>query len=185
MTLNPCGEHFERRDFAIGLSVNVVDESVAERKSATYAIYVKLHTTRHAFPAKTLRTVISELMYAEPFAWRAVGITRAALDAYHNAGKNRLQGIERAHLTDRSKMIHYILDRDEPLSQYDLFSYWHETDQVVIALRSENRSNSLGEWVPFENAEARYFPRLGIGFEFRHNVEGDLVRKLAGQILDK
>lgn len=161
------------------------DKSAAERKSATYMIYLKLHATRHAFPAKTLRTVMSELMYAEPFAWRAVGITRAALDAYHQAGKNRLQGIERAHLTDRFKMIQHILDRDEPLSQDGLFSFWRETDRVVIALKRENRSNSLGEWVPFENAEARYFPRLGIGFHFRHDVEGNLVRKLAEQILNE
>ncbi|WP_299822907.1 hypothetical protein [uncultured Jannaschia sp.] len=143
---------------------------------------MKLHATRHAFPAKTLRTVISELMYAEPFAWRAVGITKAALDAYRQAGKNRLQGIERAHLTDRFKMIQHILDRNEPLSQDDLFSYWRKTDQVVISLRRENRSNSLGEWIPFDNNEAQYFPRLGIGFHFRHDVEGDLVRKLAEQI---
>ncbi|WP_220375866.1 hypothetical protein, partial [Staphylococcus pseudintermedius] len=61
-------------------------------------------------------------MYAEPFAWRAVGITQAALDAYHQAGKNRIQGIERAHITDRFKMIIHILDRDEPMTQDDLFS---------------------------------------------------------------
>ncbi len=147
--------------------MNIEDKSAAERKSATYTIYLKLHATRHAFPAKTLRTVISELMYAEPFAWRAVGITRAALDAYHQAAKNRLQGIERAHLTDRFKMIQHILDRDEPLSQDDLFSYWRETDQVVIALRSENRSNSLGEWVARWTTRDAIISRLGIASVFK------------------
>lgn len=160
--------------------MKIEDKTSVERNSATYAIYLKLHATRHAYPAKTLRTVITELMYADPFAWRAVGITRAALNAYRQAGKNRLQGIERAHLTDRFKMIQHILDRDEPLSQEDLFSYWRKTDQVVIALKSENRKNSLGNWIPFDNADARYFPRLGIGFHFRQDVEGDLLRKLSG-----
>lgn len=162
--------------------MKIEDKSATVRRDATYSIYLNLHANRHAFPAKTLRSVITELMYAEPCAWRSVGITRAALDAYTKAGKNRLQGIERAHLTDRFKMIRHILDRDEPLSHDDLFSYWRETDQVVIALKGENRSDSLGEWIPFDNAEARYFPRLGIGFNFRHDIEGDLMRTLAKQI---
>ena len=162
--------------------MKMTKESAGERNAATYRIFLQLHAARHAYPAKTLRTVISELMYAEPFAWRAVGITRAALDAYHQAGKNRIQGIERAHLTDRFKMIVHVLDRDEPMTQDDLFNYWRETDQVVIALKAENRSNTLGDWVAFENLGARYFPRLGIGFHYRQAIEGDLIRSLTEQI---
>lgn len=159
--------------------MKITEELAAERNAATHKIYLQLHAARHAYPAKTLRTVLSELLYAEPVAWRAVGITRAALDAYHQAGKNKIQGIERAHRTDRSKMIEHILDRDEPMTQNDLFDYWRETDQVVIALKGENRSNTLGQWIPFENVDARYFPRLGIGFHYRYAIEGDLVRNLA------
>ena len=125
---------------------------------------------------------MSELMYAELYAWRAVGITRAALDAYYQAGKKKLQGIERAHLTDRFKMVQHILDRDEPLSQERLFSYWRDTDRVVIALKSENRSNVLGDWLPFDNEEAQFFPRLGIGFDYRDDVEGHLLRTLAERL---
>lgn len=154
-----------------------------ERLRTTYEIYVRLHAARASYPKMALRTVISELMYAEPFAWRAVGITIAALTAYHQAGRNKVQGIERAHLTDRFKMVQHILDRAEPLSHQDLFSYWHETDRVVIALRSENRSNSLGAWIPFDNDQGQLFPRLGMGFNFRHGFEGELIHKLTEQIL--
>lgn len=153
-----------------------------ERQNATHAMYLLLHAGQATYPAKTIRSVITELMYAEPFAWRAVGITRAALNMYQHAGRGRIQGIERAHLTDRSKMVNYVLDREVPLSRHALFSYWQETDRVVIALKAENRSNKLGDWLPFANPEAQYFPRLGIGFDFRRAVEGDLIRQLIEQI---
>lgn len=161
--------------------MRINSENADDRNSATYAIYLKLHSARDAYPSKTLRTVITELMYAEPFAWRAVGITRSAINAYIKAGKNRVPGIERAHLTDRFKMIQHILDRDKPMAQQELFAYWRNTDQVVIALKSENRGNLLGEWIPFENEDARYFTRLGIGFHYRHAIEGELIRRLAEQ----
>ena len=148
----------------------------------TYAVYLTLHGAKTLYPPKTLRVVISELMYADPFAWRAVGITRAALDAYLQAGKKRIGGIQRAHLTDRKKMVDHVLDRDEPLSQEDLFLYWRETDRSVISLTSENLRNSLGNWIPFDNREAKYFPPAGIGFKFRDVIEGSLLRQLAEQI---
>ena len=153
-------------------------DSATKRNEATYAIYLKLHTAQAAYPAKTIRVVLSELMYADPSAWRAVGITRAALDAYHQAGKKRITGIERAHLTDRKEMVEHILHRDEPLSQDALFSYWRKTDRSVIALKCENSKNSLGDWLPFDNADSGYFPPAAIGFKFRHAIEGDLVRSL-------
>ena len=162
--------------------MRINSETADDRNNATYAIYRQLHSARDAYPMKTIRTVISELMYAEPCAWRAVGITRSALDAYCRSGKNRLQGIERAHLTDRAKMIHHILNRDDPMTQQELFSYWRNTDQVVIALKSENRGNSFGEWIPFENDDARYFTRLGIGFHYRQAIEGELIKRLAEQV---
>lgn len=150
--------------------------------NVTYAVYLTLHAARTQYPSKTLRVVISELMYADPFAWRAVGITRAALDAYIQAGKKRIKGIQRAHLTDRKKMVDYVLDRDEPLSQQDLFSYWRETDRSVISLTGKNLKNSLGDWIPFDNKGAKYFPPADIGFKFRDAIEGRLVRQLAEQI---
>lgn len=159
--------------------MKIAEPSSEDREASTYRIYLELHAARHVYPAKTLRTVISELMYAEPFAWRVVGITQAALAAYRDAGKNKVQGMERAHLTDRFKMIRHVLERNEPMSSEELFQYWRETDRVVIALKAENRGNALGQWVPFENPEARYFARLGIGFQYRHAIEGDLLRSLA------
>lgn len=123
--------------------MNIDDESEAVRDAVTYDIYLRLHAAQDLYPAKTLRTVLSELFYADPFAWRAVGITRAALDAYRNAGKDRIKGIERAHLTDRHRMVAHILKRDAPMSKDELFSYWRTEDRVVISLKSENRSNQL------------------------------------------
>lgn len=153
------------------------------RDDATYAIYLSLHATQAAYPRKTLRVVLSELMYADPSAWRAVGITRAALAAYYRAGKKRLTGIQRAHLTDRKDMVEHILNREYPLSQHDLFSYWRNTDRSVIALTGENLSNALGEWIPFDNIDAKYFPPAPIGFKYRPAIEGDLVRVLWEQFM--
>lgn len=153
-----------------------------DRDDVIYAVYLTLHAARTLFPQKTLRVAISELMYADPFAWRAVGITRAALDAYLQAGKKRIKGIQRAHLTDRKEMVDHVLDRDEPLSQEALFSYWRETDRSVISLTSENLKNSLGNWIPFDNREAKYFPSAAIGFKFRDVFEGNLLRQLAEQL---
>jgi len=158
------------------------DQLTAERRCATYRIYNELHASRAAFPKKTLRAVFTEMMYADPSAWRAVGITRAALEAYRAAGKNKIQGIERAHLTDRWRMIEHVFEREAPLTKDELFAYWEETDRVVIALRGENRQNVLGEWIPFDNEDGRLFPRLGIGFNYRHAIEGDFVRRLAEEI---
>ncbi|KHL24274.1 hypothetical protein PK98_15015 [Croceibacterium mercuriale] len=122
------------------------------------------------------------MMYADPSAWRAVGITRAALEAYRAAGKNKLQGIERAHLTDRSRMVEHVFKRETPLTKDELFAYWEETDRVVISLRTENRQNVLGDWIPFDNEDGRLFPRLGIGFRYRHAIEGEIVRRLADEV---
>lgn len=149
-----------------------------QRNEATYAVYLCLHATQAHYPRKTLRVVISELMYADPYAWRAVGITRAALQAYNQASRDRIKGIQRAHLTDRKDMVDYLFDQPHPWSQADLFKYWRNADRCVIALASENVSNILGDWMPFDNAEARYFPPAPIGFKLRHKIEGDLVRRL-------
>lgn len=159
--------------------MNFDEENAAARDEVTYDIYLRLHATQHLYPAKTLRTVLSELFYADPFAWRAVGITQAALDAYRAAGKGRIKGIERAHLTDRHSMVAHILKRDIPMSQNELFSYWRTEDRVVISLKKENRSNQLGDWIPFDNDHASYFARLGIGFRYQHDIEGNMLRKLA------
>ena len=93
----------------------MMENSAAQRAETTYQVYLCLHGARDAYPEKTLRVVISELMYSEIYAWRAVGITRAALDIYHRAGRNRVKGIERAHLTDRAVMVRHILYREAPL----------------------------------------------------------------------
>jgi len=155
-----------------------------ERREATWQVYRTMHASRHLYHIKTLRTVLSELMYAEPDAWRAVGITRAALARYREADHRSITGLERAHLTDRQHMVGHIIDRDEPLSCLELFDYWRATDRVVIASRGENRSNTLGDWIAFDNADAEYFRRLGIGFSFRRDIEGELTRKLASQLSD-
>lgn len=162
--------------------MNIAEDGASARDEVTYDIYLRLHATQHLYPAKTLRTVLSELFYADPFAWRAVGITRAALDAYREAGKDRIKGIERAHLTDRHRMVAHILKRDTPMSQDELFSYWRTEDRVVIALKSENRSNQLGDWIPFNNDRASYFTRLGIGFRYHHDTEGEMLQLLAEEI---
>ncbi len=156
--------------------------STESRRAATHAIYLTLHRARGFYHPKTLRTVMCEMMYAEPQAWRAVGITRAALAAYADAGHRPIKGLERAHLTDRSKMVSHVFDREEPLSCDELFSYWIETDQVVIAMRAENRAAQLGGWISFENPDASLFTRAGIGFVYRGAIEGALTRRLAVQI---
>lgn len=162
--------------------MNVDQETTADRDAVTYEIYLRLHKAQSCYPAKTLRTVLSELFYADALAWRAVGITRAALDAYHKAGKNTIKGIERAHLTDRYRMVAYILKRDNPMSQDDLFSYWRTADRVVISLKSENQKNQLGNWIPFDNDSGSYFTRLGIGFRYKHEIEGEMLRQLTKNI---
>ncbi len=165
-----------------GISINDFEPGMnakaAQRADTTYQVYLRLHAARDAFPEKTLRVVMSELMYSEAYAWRAVGITRAALEIYHRAGRKRVQGIERAHLTDRAVMVRHILDREVPLSRGELFTYWRETDRVVIAERRENRSSNLGDWISFDNDDARLFPPLNIGFSYRDRIEGELVRAL-------
>jgi hypothetical protein len=150
-----------------------------KRRAATYEIYLKLHSSRTFYHEKTVRAVMCELMYGEPEAWRVVGITSDALEVYKAAGHRRVSGIERAHLTDRNKMIRYIFERDQPLTYEALFDYWLNTDRSVIALKRQNRSDSLGTWIPFENNDAKFFPRLGIGFEYRPRIEGELTRQLA------
>lgn len=158
--------------------------AIDARNEATYAIYLNLHFNRTAYPSKTLRVVISELMYADPSAWRAVGITRAALECYVRAGRRRIRGVQRAHLTSRAGMVEHVLERHEPLSQADLFSYWRLADCTIIALTSENLTNSFGDWIPIDNPNALYFPPAAIGFRFRNAVEGELVKRLAAQYID-
>ncbi|MFB2532702.1 hypothetical protein ACEYYB_12845 [Paracoccus sp. p4-l81] len=150
------------------------------RRAATYGIYRALFAARSAYPAKTLRSVLTELLYAEPLAWRVVGVTRAALAAYRDAGFRPITGIERAHLTDRHRTIAALLDGPEPLPQEALFRLWDDADRVVIALRAENRSGVLSDWLPIR-PDTGFFPRRGIGFAFRIGVEGALMRDLAAQ----
>lgn len=153
-------------------------EGISARSQATYQVYLTLHAARRAFQNKTLRTVFTEMMYAEPFAWRVVGITTAALAAYAEAGHRPIKGVERAHLIDRAKMVAHVFERDEPLTESELFAYWRDNDRVIVALRQENRTSDLGNWTPFENADAEYFTRLGIGFQYRPAVEGVLTKRL-------
>lgn len=164
--------------------MHIGEESTADREAVTYEIYLRLYEAQKLYPAKTLRTVLSELFYADPFAWRAVGITRAALNAYREAGRRKIKGIERAHLTDRHKMVAHILDRETPMSQEELFSYWRNEDRVIISLKSENQSNQLGDWIPFQNDRASYFTRLGIGFRYKYEIEGEMLRRLSEDMAD-
>jgi hypothetical protein len=159
--------------------MNLDAKITEDRQKTTYEIYLTLHSSRSFYHKKTLRSVMGEMLYAEPEAWRAVGITRATLAAYTEAGHRLISGIERAHLTDRNKMIDHIFERDQPLSFDELFDYWLKTDQTVIALRRENRSNTLEERILFNNEDAKYFQRLGIGFQYRPAIEGELTRRLA------
>lgn len=170
-----------RHEYASGRATAITEHAMriqepdTDRFAATiHSIYLKIFEGRSFIPRKTIRSVMSELMYADEAAWRVIGVTRAALDRLHRGEK---RGFQRAHIVSRAEMVDAIIERPSPMTRSELFEYWQSKDLTVLALRSENRREIAEGWIAFENDDARYFRRRGIGFT-HGDLEAGLVQRL-------
>jgi hypothetical protein len=148
------------------------------REEAIYRIDLELFSNKIYFNRKTIRSVITELLYSDPSAWKVTGITYAALSEYASANFRYVPGVQRAHLTDRKETVDFIFSGETPLQFEDLFSYWRQNDRCVLSTKHENMAGKLENVVRFSDDESNYFLRKGIGFEYSKDREGLFLRRV-------
>ena len=121
-----------------------------------HALYVALHSARCAAPDlwsdQQCTHVLSTVMGRQPWSWRVVGVTPAALDAlaavsFHN---RKGLGLVRAHLTNRITFIRYLMHLPQPASYESFVKFWTDHDRTVLALRSENGKDGFAAYLPFD-----------------------------------
>jgi hypothetical protein len=108
---------------------------------------------RSSFSIQKKNTILTALMAGEPYSWRVIGISLKALEALAKHGYKYKTGlICRAHLVERLETAKRIFAKR--LSQEDFFKQY-ETDETVIALKSENKKGGPLEFL-------RIDPKMGL-----------------------
>lgn len=146
-------------------------------QSSIHNLYLAVFANARQADRNYAVQLMTTIMSRQRFSWRVVGITPAAL-AQFKLQENRYKprcGITRAHITPRADMVKHVLDRDEPLSQFELMRYWLETDRTVICARGENKKVVPG-YLPIDNPHGDLFTSKPLaGFQVKKGEQDLLV----------
>ena len=119
-------------------------------------------------------------MAGESWAWRVVGISKAALEALAKNDFRYVKGtVCRAHIVDRIDTAGTIFKTktNSPIPREEFFSLYFENDQTVITTKSENKAGSrVASYIPID-AERGLFPAKAIAWK-HGRAERDYLRSL-------
>jgi hypothetical protein len=149
-------------------------------KQSLYEIYLVLHKHRHIYKSETLVATYTEAFSKRHWAWKVVGITRAALDelAANDFVKPKLR-ICRGHLIDRKVTVNEMFSPDEPLGFDEFWTLAIERDKTVLMTYAENgHGKKFPEFIHFDADDL--FPD-GVGVTYRKN-EKAFLRKLHSEV---
>ena len=132
------------------------------------------------FTVQKKNTLLTALMGGEPWSWRVVGITAAALDGlarhdfnYQRAHKAKIR-ICRAHCVPRIETAHVLFKEKHSREQF--FKRFLETDVTVLALKSENKRRGPSQYVPID-LQRNLFPSRSVSFRYSRD-EATYLREL-------
>lgn len=136
-----------------------------ENEQMFYDAYSFIFKTNFRLQKKSM--LLSALMAGEPWGWRVIGITTGALNALARHEFRYTKGLLcRAHFVDRittaEKLFEKLIPREQFLRRY------FQTDETVIALKSENVSGGPSEYIPM-NPERKLFLSRQVGFTHGKN----------------
>ncbi|MEM7296500.1 MAG: hypothetical protein AAF330_07760 [Pseudomonadota bacterium] len=153
--------------------------------SLAHRIYLELRAAYHPNAAvsaisKTEATrILSNLLAPPGLGFCVVGITPAALDAFHTRDE-RQRGqwwrarVHRAHLWDRAETVVCVLAGPK-LDANTLLREWRKRDICILALSSENKSISTKKFYPFPDREKQFFPNASVGYRLKIDPEAALL----------
>ena len=129
-----------------------------------HALYLAVHAAHAEAPLiwtePHCNRLLTEIMSSQPFSWRVVGITKAALKKFHELNyryKNLTEkALTRAHLRPRIETVMELLQRDQPMSEREFVEYWLRHDETVICAGGENKPTVENE-IPIENPHGLLF----------------------------
>jgi hypothetical protein len=135
---------------------------IIEGAHTYYSLYRAVHAAHAEAPqiwtVGHCTRLLTSIMSAKPFAWRVVGVTRAALKKFHelNYRYQSRHGLTRAHRTPRIETVRELLNRSEPLSQSEFIEYWFAHDETILCATGENKA-SVPPHIEIENLDGSLF----------------------------
>lgn len=102
----------------------------------TYAFFFTL-----PFSVQRKNVLFSALMAGEPYSWKVIGISRAALELLANGDfRYKSSAICRAHIVDRIETATALFsNRSNPLSKAEFFELMRRNGSTIITTKSENK----------------------------------------------
>lgn len=95
---------------------------------------------RLPFSIQRKNVVFSALLAGEPWSWRVIGISKAALEALAKTDFRYAKAtICRAHIVDRFETSKIIFSGTSPLSKERFFEIMLENGRTIITTKSENK----------------------------------------------
>lgn len=156
-----------------------VDPSDLAALHSVYVAVYRAHKLRpELFTVGNCTTAITALMSFNPFAWRVVGITPAALQKYSelNFRHQSNQGLTRAHLRPRLATVRDLVAPAKPLDPKSFITTLLRYDATVLCARGENK-DEVPPFIAFDNDDARLFTSQKVGWKHT-NKERDFLRTL-------
>jgi hypothetical protein len=144
-----------------------------------HALYLAVHAAHAAAPHiwtnHHCTRLLTSIMSSKPFSWRVIGITKEALKTLQqlNYRYKSGEGLTRAHLRPRIETVQELLNRDEPMSEYDFIEYWLTHDRTVICAKGENRP-TIVDFIPIENPHGSLFSSNSVAWK-HGKAECDLL----------
>ena len=136
-----------------------------ENEQAFYYGYVFIFETPFSLKKKNL--LFTALMAGEPWGWRVVGISEAALEELAKHEFKYVKGLFcRSHFTARIETSREVFERR--ISKDQFFERFLKTDVTAITLKSENTKNGPEKFLPIDS-ERKLFPSQQVGW--RHGPE--------------
>jgi hypothetical protein len=152
---------------------------------AMHGIYVALHASHSVAPSRfTLAhcaKVLAAVMSCNPWVWRVVGVTPAALEAFRQSNFRYKSGggITRAHLRPRVSSVKHLMQTSAALPVDDFIDSLLTHDITVLCARGENKE-TVPAYIAFENEDASLFSSKPISFVFGKK-EAALLLRLSAQ----
>jgi len=127
---------------------------MVENDQAFYETYAFIFDQPFSLQKKNV--LFTALMGGEPWSWRVIGITEAALEELaKNEFRHKNGLLCRAHLVERIETAKQFFSRK--LSKKEFFLRFFEVNDTVIALKSENKRDGPPIDIPID-LDRKLFP---------------------------
>ena len=155
-------------------------------------IYESHQSDQQFFSVAYCTKELTSILGGRPYSWRVVGITAKALALFKQtnfelpafwAKRHRLPSadykIQRAHKTGRKETTEDLLRMPLMGNAESFLSYWFKRDETILCGPGENRRLFDAHYVEIHNPVPHYFQSYQVGFQYREDVEGVMLKELS------